>query len=191
ASASAGESFVLGGGMSLGLSEARLAQREPDTPPAPPPQSEPLVLREERTQQRSRNLEVTSSDWGGVGLLQTPTARMRDAGHLTFNVSHVTPYTHGNMIAQPFEWMEGGFRYTAVSNRLYSPDPSFSGDQSYKDKGIDVKFRAWKETAYVPQVAVGLRDIGGTGFFAGEYVVANKRTGDLDWSLGLGWGYLA
>ena len=61
------------------------------------------------------------------------------------------------------------------------------GVQSYKDKGIDVKFRAWKETAYVPQVAVGLRDIGGTGFFAGEYVVANKRTGDLDWSLGLGW----
>ncbi|MGZ9038744.1 MAG: YjbH domain-containing protein, partial [Burkholderiales bacterium] len=38
---------------------------------------------------------------------------------------------------------------------------------------------------------VGFRDVAGTGLFSGEYVVANKRTGDFDWSLGLGWGYLA
>ena len=183
------EGMVLGGGMSLGISDAFLAQRDPDTPPALPPRYEPLILREERTQ-RSRNLEVSSSDWGGVGLLQTPTARMREAGHLTVNFTRVRPYSHGNVIFQPFDWMEGGFRYTAVSNRLYSSSPEFSGDQSYKDKGIDVKFLAWKESAYIPQIAVGLRDIGGTGLFAGEYVVANKRTGDFDWSLGLGWGYV-
>jgi membrane-associated phospholipid phosphatase len=87
---------------------------------------------------------------------------------------------------QPFEWMEAGFRYTNVSNRAYADGLS----QAYKDKSIDVKLRAWKESAYMPEVAVGLRDIGGTGLFAGEYVVANKRTGPLDWSLGLGWGYV-
>src|SRR5690606_18607929 len=118
-----------------------------------------------------------------------PTARMRDPGYLSFHYGHVQPYSHGNVIFQPFEWMEAGFRYTDVSNRLYGP-ASLSGDQSYKDKSIDVKFRAWKESAYLPEVAVGLRDVGGTGLFAGEYVVANKRTGDFDWSLGLGWGYV-
>jgi hypothetical protein len=114
---------------------------------------------------------------------------MREAGYLSFNYSRVQPYTHGNVMFQPFDWMEAGFRYTNVSNRLYGP-AELSGTQAYKDKSIDVKFRVWKESAYLPQIAVGLRDIGGTGFFAGEYVVANKRTGDFDWSLGLGWGYV-
>jgi hypothetical protein len=39
-------------------------------------------------------------------------------------------------------------------------------------------------------VAIGLRDPGGTGLFGGEYLVASKRWGDWDVSLGLGWGYL-
>jgi hypothetical protein len=33
-------------------------------------------------------------------------------------------------------------------------------------------------------------DFGGTGLFSSEYVVANKRFGNLDASLGMGWGYL-
>ncbi len=137
---------------------------------------------------RSRSLETTASDWGGVGLLQTPSARMEKAGHLTVNFSRVYPYFQGNIMVQPLDWLEAGFRYTSVSNRLYSGDPNFSGDQAYKDKSFDAKFRLWTESAYVPQVALGLRDFGGTGIFSGEYVVASKRTGAFDWSLGLGWG---
>jgi membrane-associated phospholipid phosphatase len=143
-----------------------------------------------RTSGRSRSLEVTASDWGGVGLLQTPTARMAEPGHFSFNVSRTTPYTHGNVFAQPLEWFGAGFRYTNISNRLYSLDLNFSGDQAYKDKGVDFKFRLWSESAYVPEVALGFRDLSGTGLFAGEYLVASKRTGPVDWSLGLGWGYV-
>jgi membrane-associated phospholipid phosphatase len=183
------EGMILRGGMSLGLSDAFLAQHAPDSPPTVPGRPDPLILRTEERAPRSRSVEVSSSDWGTVGLLQTPTARMRDPGYLSFHYSRVQPYSHGNVIFQPFDWMEAGFRYTDVSNRLYGP-AELSGDQTYKDKSIDVKFRAWKESAYLPEVAVGLRDIGGTGLFAGEYVVANKRTGDFDWSLGLGWGYV-
>ncbi len=139
---------------------------------------------------RSRGLEVTSSDWGNVGLLQTPSARMRSAGHLTFHYSSTRPYTHGNIFAQPFDWLEAGFRYTDVTNRLYGP-PELSGDQSYKDKSFDAKIRLWPESAYIPQIVVGVRDLGGTGLFAAEYLVASKRTGALDWSLGAGWGYMA
>lgn len=138
---------------------------------------------------RSRGLEVTASDWGGVGLLQTPTARMDKAGHFTFNLTRTYPYTHGNIFVQPLDWLEAGFRYTAISNRFYDGTGDYN-DQSYKDKSIDVKFRLWSESAYVPQIAAGLRDIAGTGFFSGEYLVASKRTGDFDWSLGMGWGYL-
>ena len=138
---------------------------------------------------RSRNPVVTASDWGGVGLMQSPTARMAKTGHFSFNLSHIAPYTQGNTFFQPFDWMEAGFRYTNISNRLFGP-ADLSGDQPYKDKSIDVKFRLLSESAYVPEFAVGLRDVAGTGLFSGEYVVANKRTGNFDWSLGLGWGYL-
>ncbi|WP_200853200.1 YjbH domain-containing protein, partial [Klebsiella pneumoniae] len=37
---------------------------------------------------------------------------------------------------------------------------------------------------------LGLRDIGGTGLFDGEYLVATKQVGPLDFTLGFGWGYL-
>ncbi|MCP5634739.1 YjbH domain-containing protein, partial [Klebsiella pneumoniae] len=34
------------------------------------------------------------------------------------------------------------------------------------------------------------KDIGGTGLFDAEYIVASKAWGPFDFSLGLGWGYL-
>lgn len=131
---------------------------------------------------------ITASDWGNAGLLQTPSARMHPAGEVSLSYSRTEPYSRFNVMLQPFDWLEAGFRYMDVSNRLYGP--TIAGNQSYKDKSIDAKVRLWPETRALPQVAVGMRDIGGTGLFAGEYVVASKRVADLDFSLGLGWGYL-
>jgi exopolysaccharide biosynthesis protein YbjH/capsule biosynthesis protein GfcC len=138
---------------------------------------------------RSRGLEVTASDWGGIGLLQTPSARMAGEGELSANFSRVAPYTRANVFVQPFDWLEAGFRYSDISNRPYGA-PELSGTQSAKDKSFDAKLRLWRESAWLPETAVGLRDLTGTGLFAGEYVVASKRYGALDWSAGLGWGYV-
>lgn len=131
---------------------------------------------------------ATASDWGGVGLLQTPTARMAEAGEVGFTLSRTSPYKRYNFTLQPFGWLEAGFRYVDITNRLYGP--AIAGSQSYKDKSIDLKLRLLEESRYWPQVAVGTRDIGGTGLFSGEYGVLNKRFGPLDASVGLGWGYL-
>ena len=138
---------------------------------------------------RLRSREVSSSDWGGTGLMQTPSARMHDSGYFAFGAARIKPYTHGNVTLQPLGWLEVAFRYTDISNVLYGP--SIAGTQSYKDKSIDLKLRALEETATLPEVAVGLHDLTGTGLFSGEYVVASKRTGPIDWSAGLGWGYMA
>jgi hypothetical protein len=91
---------------------------------------------------------------------------------------------------QLFPWLETTLRYTDVRTRKYSSVEAFSGEQTYKDKAFDLKVRLWEEGYWLPQVAVGARDIGGTGLFDGEYVVANKAWGPFDFSLGLGWGYL-
>lgn len=135
-----------------------------------------------------RDLQISSGDWGAAGLLQTPSARMREEGNFTFNISTAYPYTNINVFFQPFNWLETGFRYTDVANRLYGP--VIAGGQSYKDKSIDAKFLLREESAYWPRFALGFRDLAGTGLFSGEYLVANKRSNNFDWSLGVGWGYL-
>lgn len=136
----------------------------------------------------ARNLELTASDWGEIGLLQTPTARMEPAGAIRLNISAGWPYTRATAMLQPLDWLEVGFRYTDIQNALYGP--AIAGSQTYKDKSIDLKLRLREEGALWPQLAVGMRDIGGTGLFSGEYLVASKRWGNWDASLGLGWGYL-
>lgn len=136
---------------------------------------------------RSRDLPVTSSDFGEIGLLQTPTSRMAEEGDIRFTLSRISPYTRATLMFQPLEWLEGGFRYADISDRPYGV---VNPNQSYKDKSIDFKVRLWQESRWLPQLAVGVRDLGGTGLFSGEYVVSNKRTGNFDWSVGLGWGYL-
>lgn len=131
----------------------------------------------------------TASDWGGIGLLQTPTARMADEGELSFTASHTSPYSRYTMTLQPLPWVEGSFRYISVANRRYGLE-SLSGSQNYKDKSIDFKIRLLRESRWMPEVAAGVRDIGGTGLFSSEYLVANKRWGPVDASLGLATGYI-
>ena len=132
---------------------------------------------------------VTASEWGGVGLLQTPTARMAADGDIAFTASHNSPYSRYNLTMQPFPWLEGAFRYINVSNIRYG-STDISGDQNYKDKSIDFKVRLWQETRWTPDLAFGVRDLGGTGFFSSEYLVASKNFGPVDASIGLATGYI-
>ena len=134
-----------------------------------------------------KDAAIIASDWGSIGLLQTPTTRMMPAGSALLSYSHTTPYSHYNFAIQPLPWFETAFRYSTDGNVAYG---DFAGTQSYLDKSIDLKVRLLKETGLFPDVAVGIRDLAGTGLFSGEYVVANKRFGNFDFSAGLGWGYL-
>ncbi|WP_158270638.1 YjbH domain-containing protein [Limnohabitans sp. Bal53] len=151
----------------------------------------PLLTRAAPAQPLSvaRSQALSANDWGVIGLMQTPTARMAPAGDVRLSFSRVYPYERYNVFVQPFDGLEAGFRYSNVLNRLYGPQ-ELSGNQTYKDKSIDLKVRLLEESAYLPQVALGFVDAGGTGLFSGEYLVGNKRFGAFDWSLGLGWGYL-
>lgn len=142
----------------------------------------------EQASPNPRNSPIFVNDWGVTGLLQTPSARTPSAGHVSLTAGRVWPYTHTTLSLSPFDSLEVSMRYTNISNRLYGP--SIAGDQSYKDKSSEIKWRMQAESATQPSIAVGLRDPGGTGLFAGEYVVASKRWNSLDMSLGLGWGYL-
>lgn len=130
--------------------------------------------------------QYTGNDWGETGLLQTPSARVGSMGDIRMTASQVYPYTRMNVFMQPTGWMEFGFRYTDIATALYGA--TIAGDQTYKDKSLDFKAVLSEERARWPQLALGMRDIGGTGLFSSEYLVASKRYGSIDWNLGLGWG---
>ena len=146
----------------------------------------PLTLSQAQAE-KSRDLPLSPSDWGITGLLQTPTARMQRAGNLAVHVAHVDPYTQYNIVLQPFDRVEAAVRYTNIDDVPYGP---VSPDQDLKDKSLDIKLKLLNESRWMPQLAVGWRDPAGTSLFGGEYLVANKRYGDFDFSLGMGWGYL-
>ena len=106
------------------------------------------------------------NEYGSLGLIRMPSARFHEEGTIAFHWSKNNPYTRGSIIAYPFSWFEASYQYTDVNNALYSSVESFSGNQTYKDKGFDVKFRLIRERDYLPQVALGIRDIAGTGGFS-------------------------
>ena len=134
--------------------------------------------------------KVSVGDFGGIGLLEMRTARFGPDGLFNIGYSRVDFYKRYALSIQILPGLEATFRYTEIRNRLYSNIATFSGTQTYKDRGADLKLRLWKESRYFPAVAVGLQDTMGTGIFAGEYLVASKRYRDLDFTLGMGWGYV-
>jgi hypothetical protein len=75
--------------------------------------------------------------------------------------------------------LEGTFRYTGFN------------DFFYYDRNYEAKFLLLREQELVPQLAVGVRDLVGTGVFGSEYLVASKQIGAFDVTLGMGWGRLA
>ena len=135
------------------------------------------------------------SDYGGVGLMQMPSARMNPEGELSLNYRDNDPFRRISLSMQLFPWLETTVRYTDIRYERYSIDPEFS-NQTLKDKGLDVKLNLLNEGRYQPELAIGLRDLGGTGLYSGEYIVASKQLfnsadwGAIDVTAGIGWGYL-
>jgi len=147
---------------------------------------------------------VSGNDYGGVGLLQMRTARFAPDGQFNVGTSMTNPYRRYYLTWQILPWAEISFRYTDTTNvvveTLEVVDQGqgeffrnfFRGDgrNTHLDRAFDLKFRLWEEGEHRPALAVGLQDTIGTGLFSGEYLVASKRHGDFDFTLGMAWGYL-
>jgi hypothetical protein len=58
----------------------------------------------------------------------------------------------------------------------------------YLDKGFNVKFKYEPKNSNRPNLAVGLDDFAGTGYFTREYIVATQNIRDIKVTAGLGWG---
>ena len=122
------------------------------------------------------------SQYGGVGLLKTRSARMAPDSTLSTVIAWNQPQQRYSLTFQAAPWLETTFSYSGFDN---------SPTSDTFDRQFDIKIRLWEEDLYIPEIAIGLQDFLGTGIFSGEYIVASKRFGPLDLSFGVGWGRLA
>ncbi len=127
---------------------------------------------------------------GVVGLVNMPTARLFDESVYGATLYGGSPDTRLTFTTSPFNWLEASLYYTRIQDRPYcsqSFDPVCN--QSYKDKGFNFKIRL-KEEGVLPAIAIGINDLGGTGLYSSEYLVASYGINNLDLHFGLGWGSL-
>ena len=136
-----------------------------------------------------KKLEPTSSNSGITGILEMPNARFMTEGSMKIGFSSSWPNEYTYISATPFAWLEASYKYTEQKNLKYGPF-SYSGNQTLKDKGFDLKVRLLNESYYIPEVAIGWNDLAGTGRFSGEYISATKKIKNVDLTVGYGWGAL-
>ena len=105
------------------------------------------------------NDQYSQSTYGSIGLIQTPTARFSNDGEFGFGVSSEAPYNRLYGRAQFFPWMEAVVRYTEGTFLSYFGD-CCSSNQTWKDKGIDIKIKLLEESTSGLDLAIGLSDIG-------------------------------
>ena len=75
--------------------------------------------------------------------------------------------------------METSFRYTGFQEYYHF------------DRSWEIKINIVEESKRIPEISLGLRDAVGTGVLVSEYIVSNKKFGNIDLSLGLGWGRMS
>lgn len=125
---------------------------------------------------------------GVTGLLDMPSGEMQKDGTLSITSAHFGPISRTTLTFQILPRLSGSFRYTGVRNW---DDVVPSKFETYYDRSFDVGYQLAYEGKYMPAITVGLMDVIGTGYQAGEYIAATKTFGGrLKVTAGLGWGRL-
>jgi hypothetical protein len=139
--------------------------------------------------------KASASDFGVTGLVSMPSARVMPDGFLAATFARNEVADIYNLSFQLTPWIETAFRYSIFNPRKKQvPDSILENRREavfLRDRSYEIKFLLQKESAFKPSIALGLRDILGTGVWGGEYLVASKKAGSFDLSLGLGWGRFA
>jgi hypothetical protein len=131
-------------------------------------------------------LVASASDFGTTGLVTTPTASQMQDGYLAMTISSNPVVNIFNITYQASPWLETTFRYS-----VFNPYSRQNSTDDLRDRSYEAKIRLAKESIFLPALAIGIRDILGTGVWGGEYLVSTKRIGPAEISIGLGWGRFA
>ena len=130
------------------------------------------------------------ANWGGTGLMEIPTARVMRQGRFRVGASRIDPYRYYSFAITPLEGLEIDGRVTEASGLDMSSTPGWTGYGNYKDKAVDLKYRALPEGKWWPAFAIGIMDPHGTRVYPAQYVVVSKQIYPFDFTVGFGNGRL-
>lgn len=123
----------------------------------------------------------TYSSFGTVGLIDMPTAHSAPDGEFALSVASHDGTLRTILTFQIWPRLSGTFRYSSIKD--------YDGDETRFDRSFDAQYLIAVEGDRTPAMAVGLRDFGGTGLYASEYVVLSKTFLDsVVLTGGIGWG---
>jgi len=132
------------------------------------------------------NAQPSFNSFGIIGLIQTPSAESIEEGAVFFTFARNNLYKFGTLTVSPFNGFEATYFYYRPYD-LYWDFVSSGTAGRYLDKGFSFKYRFFDNEAY--SIAFGLDDLGGTGYFAKEYLVSTYKFEDgLRFTAGIGWG---
>ncbi len=100
------------------------------------------------------NDHYSQNVFGGIGLIETPSARFSNDGEFGFGISSDGPYNRLYAKVQFFPWMEATLKYTEGTFLPYGPD----NPQTWKDKGFDIKIGKFPFSASGKASASGKKD---------------------------------
>jgi len=125
----------------------------------------------------------TYSSFGTVGLIDMPTAQAAPDGEFALSMTTYNGVLRTNLTFQIWPRLSGTFRYASIED--------YDGTETRFDRSFDLQYMVADEGDRTPAVAVGLRDFGGTGLYASEYVVFTKTFREtVLLTGGIGWGRL-
>lgn len=129
----------------------------------------------------------TISVLGTPGYIDMPSGEVLSNGELRISPTIVGETQLLTSAFQITPRLLGVFRYANFG--------AFNGPDKHGrlDRSFDISYLIAHETDFRPSFVVGLRDFGGTGVLASEYLAATKHFSDgrISTTVGLGWGRLA
>jgi hypothetical protein len=127
---------------------------------------------------------VSSSNWGGTGLMEIPTARVMRENSYRLGINEVRPYRYYYGAFSPLR----GLEITGRVTELLGVPSGLENQKNYKDKAVDFKYQFIPEGKYMPALAVGIMDPHGTRIYPSQYIAASKQIFPFDFTLGFGNG---
>lgn len=125
----------------------------------------------------------TVNAYGLPGYVDMPSAQALADGELALTSAYAGGQLRNTLAFQFTPALTGSYRYSVIDG--------YFGDDSLTDQSLDLRFQIMDETGWRPALAVGIRDLGGEGIYAGEYLAATKTFGNrFEATLGIGWGRL-
>ena len=136
---------------------------------------------------------ATPTVHGQSGYVNMPNATVEPDATFSAGYAYDSPYGSFWASVTPLPFLQMTGRYVSITGLAgFSRVEGEYGSEygRYKDKVIGAKLQVFKESQWLPAVAIGTSDLFGTELFQGHYIVASKAFGrDKNIEASIGYGF--